>query len=44
MNTFGLGRKINTFWLGKQQVTDAWNEIVYFVLTIKKNIQFLLER
>ena len=46
MNTFGLKRKLNTFWLGKLQleIIDAWNEIVSFVLQIKRNIQFYMER
>ena len=44
MNTFGLNKKLNTFWLGKQQIAEAWNELVSFVLTIKRNIQFYMER
>jgi hypothetical protein len=46
MNTFGLKRKVNTFWLGKLQleVVESWNEIVTFILNIKQNIQFYLER
>jgi hypothetical protein len=46
MNTFGLKRKgINTFWLGLPGVIqDVWEEIVPFILQIKRNIQFYLER
>ena len=46
MNTFGLKRKVNTFWLGRLQleITEAWKEIVSFVGHIKRNIKFYLER
>ncbi len=45
MNTFGLRRKINTFWLGKLQfkIIDAWNEVVSFVLQIKNIYNFIGE-
>ena len=46
IEVFILKRKINTFWLGRLQleIVDSWNEVVTFVLNIKKNIQFYLER
>lgn len=42
MNTFGLRRKLSAFGLGN--ILDAWNEYVSFILIIKKNIQFYMER
>lgn len=44
MNTFGLKKKVHTFWLGRTIIGDFWEEIVRFTLNIKKAIQFKLER
>jgi hypothetical protein len=43
MNTLGLKRKVNTFWLGRLELYEHWKEIVKFVLNIKQRIQFYLE-
>ena len=44
MNTFGLNKKVNSFWLGSGIITEAWKELVSFALNIKRNIQFYIER
>jgi hypothetical protein len=46
MNTFGLGKGVNRFWLGVPYalLIDAWKEIVRFTVYIKQSIGFDVER
>ena len=46
MNSYGLGKGVNRFWLGipYSGLAASWQEIVRFVSYIRQQVKFNVER